>query len=36
MKYQVAYLNVYGNAQILANEIMDMLPPGSKIGRAHV
>ena len=29
MKYQVAYLNVYGNAQILANEIMDMLPPGS-------
>ena len=29
MKYQVAYSSVYGNAKILADAIMDMLPPDS-------
>ena len=29
MKYQVAYLNVYGNAKILADAIVDTLPPDS-------
>lgn len=26
MKYQIAYINVYGNAKVLANEIMNILP----------
>ena len=29
MRYQVAYLNVYGNAKILADAIMDLLPSDS-------
>lgn len=29
MKYQVAYANVYGNAEVLASWIMSILPPES-------
>lgn len=29
MKYQIAYLDTYGNAKVLADEIMTVLPSGS-------
>lgn len=29
MKYQIAYENIYGNAEVLANEIKKILPPES-------
>ena len=35
MEYQIAYLDIYGNAGILAEEISGILH-GAEIGRAHV